>query len=131
MATPQDSAPHHEPQGATAPPGLLQVLWSRKALIILGAVVGVTIGALYYAQRKPVYESSAQVLVEKKASDVPVPGYDFSGFVEDYLATQIEVLRTLIVGKAVREGELAKLRSFQGMNEQEIIGSIRGSLKVN
>ncbi len=130
MATPQDSAPHHEPQGAMSTPGLLQILWGRKALIILGAVVGVTIGALYYAQRKPVYESSAQVLVEKKASDVPVPGYDFSGFVEDYLATQIEVLRTLIVGKAVREGELAKLRSFQGMSEQEVISSIRSSLKV-
>src|SRR5579872_4756859 len=159
MATPQDSLPP-EPPGTFSPPSLLQILWGRKAIILLGAVVGVTLGALYYAQRKPLFESTVQVWVERKTPDVPVPGYDSNGFVEDYLATQINILISpKVVGPAVhgqadkiatlrgfhglsrQEEELLKtaaeqrpltnLRSFQGMSEHEIINSIRGSLKVS
>ena len=79
MATTQDSLPP-EPHGALSPPSLLQIFWGRKAIILLGAVVGVTLGALYYAQRSPVYESTAQVLVEKKMPEVPMPGYDSFGY---------------------------------------------------
>ena len=43
--------------------GLLRIVWRRKALTALGAVVGLALAALFYAQQSPVYEATAQVMV--------------------------------------------------------------------
>jgi capsular exopolysaccharide synthesis family protein len=96
----------------------LVVVWRRKSLVLLGAVVGLVLGALVYAQRPPVYQSSAQVLVVKKRSDsLPVAGGDPRSlqFYEDYASTHMVLIRSpLVVQKAVRKRNLASLKSFEG-----------------
>ncbi len=74
---------------------LLQTAWKRKTLIVLGAVVGLVIASVYYFQRPAVYESTAQIMVERTFPAGPAQGIDSTSAVyEDYLSTQIEVLRS-------------------------------------
>src|SRR5262249_52863235 len=58
-------------------PELLRIIRQRKSLIVLGIVVCLVLGGLYYVQQKPMYRSSAQVMVTKKRPDtMPIPGLD-------------------------------------------------------
>jgi succinoglycan biosynthesis transport protein ExoP len=88
----------------------LQAAWQRRSLVLLGVVVGLALGGLYYAQTTPAYESKAQVLVVKKRPD-DVTGMDTRHLeVEDYVATQREIIRSqLVVERAVKKPELASL----------------------
>jgi capsular exopolysaccharide synthesis family protein len=111
---------------------VLQVVWQRKSLLTLGAVVGLALGGLLYAQRTPVYQSSAQVLVVKKRSDIlPVTGGDPRlSFVEDYLATHMVLIKSpIIVERAVKKRDLQSLPSFEGMGDPT--GAIVGGLTVS
>ena len=122
-----------EQSGSWSPPGLLQILWTRKALIILGAVIGLMLGGIYFAQRKPVFESSAQVYVIKKTPDMPMPGWETYGLVEDYLNTHLLLISSpIILDKAVKSGELDRLKTFEGCpNPTAIMATIHGSLRVS
>ena len=85
---------------------VMAVVWQRKALVVLGTLVGLVVGFLFYWQRAPVYQSTAQILVIKKRSDpLPVAGGDPRlGYVEDYMATHLALLRSpLIIERAVTE----------------------------
>ena len=79
----------------------------RKSLVALGLVVGLVLGALYYAMRPPVYKSDAQVLVIKKRPDSsPITGSDYArtGSYEDYLSTHQVIMKSpLIIGHAVEK----------------------------
>jgi capsular exopolysaccharide synthesis family protein len=112
-------------------PDLLAVLWRRKSLIALGGVVGLVLGAMYYARLTPTYQSSAQVLVVKKRPDaLPLPGLEQQmSFMEDYLATHQVLMRSpLIIRGAVEKGKLARLPSFGGKGDPT--GAIMGALTV-
>src|SRR5438874_1284964 len=95
------TANHHpapeanDPEFAGSSSNLLQIAWRRKALIVLGAVVGCVLGALYYSQQKPVYRSQASVMVIKKQDVLPVGPNDlYMGAFDDYLATHMVLLRS-------------------------------------
>jgi len=108
----------------------LQLAWKHKGLVSLGVVLGGLLGALYYVQAQPVYQSAAQVLVIKKRPDaLPLPGNDARmTIVEDYLSThQVLIKSPLIIGEAVQDGNLRDLPSFGG---QDPTGKIIESLKV-
>jgi polysaccharide biosynthesis transport protein len=122
---PLESAPSH----STLRP--VQLAWKHKGLVSLGVVIGVVMGALYYVQAKPVYQSGAQVLVIKKRPEaLPMAGNDArTPVVEDYLAThQVLIKSPLIVSEAVREGKLGDLESFGG--GQDATGKIIEALKI-
>ncbi len=109
-------------ESAEAPTGIparnpLQIAWQRKPLVLLGLLVGVAGAFLVNAQRPPVYQSAAQVLVVKKRSDVlPIAGGDpRAGYYEDFLSTHLTLIRSpLVVEKAVRKRDLGALESFAG-----------------
>ena len=116
---------------APPPRTLTQILWQRKALVFLGAVVGLVAGFLFYVQRTPVFQSSAQVLVIKKRSDaLPILGGDPRlSYVEDYMATHLVLLRSpLVVERAVKKRDLQNLKSFENVGNPA--GVILGSLTV-
>ncbi|MBY0525333.1 MAG: polysaccharide biosynthesis tyrosine autokinase [Gemmataceae bacterium] len=110
---------------------MLQMLWQHKSLIVLGGVVGLVLGGIYYAQLTPIYHSSTQVMVIKKDRN-PLPASDQdprSSYYEDYLSTHSVLIRSpLIVGRAVDKHKLQGLRSFQGQGNPT--GAIRGALVV-
>jgi capsular exopolysaccharide synthesis family protein len=96
---------------------LLSIFWRRKALVVLGVVAGLVLGGLYYAQRQPVYESSAQVLVIKKTQEaLPIPGSDAAwSYYEDYLATHMKLIQSPeIVGRAAKKKEVLALATLAG-----------------
>jgi polysaccharide biosynthesis transport protein len=82
-------------------PGLLTVLWRRKAYLVLGAVVGLGLGYLDYLRRDRVYQSAAQLYVQKRRAD-PLPATPGSvlgpnsqmAFIEDFLATHEALIKS-------------------------------------
>jgi capsular exopolysaccharide synthesis family protein len=93
----------------------LQVAWQRKPFVTFGLVVGIVLAVLYSAQRPPVYQSSAQVLVVKKRPEMlPLTGADpYMALYEDYVSTHLVLIRSvLIVEKAVKKRDLGSLPSF-------------------
>jgi capsular exopolysaccharide synthesis family protein len=139
--TPIDGA---EPQSPPAAPprNLLSALWQRKALILFGLAVGTLVGVLVYLQRPSVYQSSAQVHVTKKRSEL-ISGPDGMGLAyEDFIPTHLVLIRSpKIVQKAVailkemngerqEEGELPPLSVLVGQSDAGVIGTIRGGLSA-
>ena len=123
-------------EAVAAPPpahySLLNMVWRRKSLILLGLVVGVVWGALDYAQRLPVFKVDAQILVVKKRPDIlPAVSGDVSfSYYEDYLAThQILIRSLLITGRAAKKPGIAELKSLAGAGDPA--SRIIGSLTVN
>jgi capsular exopolysaccharide synthesis family protein len=108
----------HRPEAAARNP--LRVVWQRKSLVLLAGVVGLVAASIYYAQRPPVYQSKAQVLVIKKRTD-PLQmanGEQRVTVVEDYVATQLIVICSpMIVERAVDKGRLRDLPSMAGVGD--------------
>jgi capsular exopolysaccharide synthesis family protein len=102
-----ESTPTHQ--------SLWRIAWRRKSLVALGVVVGLVLGGLYYAQKSPVYQSTAQVLVIKKRPDaLPLSGADPRlSYFEDYLSTHVTLIKSqLIVDRAVQKEHLQGLSSL-------------------
>ncbi len=107
------------PELATAA-NIYRIAWQRKSLVILGLVVCLVCGALYYAQKQPVYKSEASIHVIRKTPDLGTGvSLDLATYyMEDYLATHTLIIRSpLIVGMAVQNGELYALQTFKGNAE--------------
>lgn len=97
---------------------LLQVVWNRKALVLLGVVVGLALGTLNYLRKQPVYQSTAQLLVINKRP-VPIMGLDAqlaaAGYAEDFASAHLSIIKsTLVLGKAARKLADSDLKSLQG-----------------
>ncbi len=111
--------------------GLGQILWRRKALIVIGAAAGLVIGALFFSQQAPVYQTGAKVLVIKKNHDRMLPIFGTNpgaAFMEDYLATHVQLIQSpLIIEKSVKKFELHTLKSFEN---REPVGAIAAGLFV-
>lgn len=107
----------------------LTMLWRHKSLVVLGTVVGLVIGSIYYSRSEPVYQSQARLLLIKKG---PAPSAGGSNavmsYVEDYLSAHLSLLRSpLVVRQAANDAGLAKLPSFTGSTDptDSIIGALR------
>jgi succinoglycan biosynthesis transport protein ExoP len=108
-----------------------KVVWRRKWLVALGLVVGLMIGGLYYTQCVPVYESAAQVLVVKKRPEVIVGQNVHLSHFEDYVDTHRTLIQSpLIIDRAVKQGNLAALASFEG-EQGRLTEAVIDSLSVN
>lgn len=121
------------PETTIAPPSLNvpQLIWRHKSLVALGAVIGLILGVLFWAQMTPTYQSSAQVMVIKKQSNtMPTGDQDPRAFYyEDYLVTHQVLLRSpLIVSRAITKHNLTNLPSLRGASNPT--GSIREHLTV-
>jgi succinoglycan biosynthesis transport protein ExoP len=92
MSSPEANLPD-DFHAAPASEGMLQrVAWRRKELLFLGCVVGIVAGAIYYSQQPPVYQSSAEIVVEKEHTAEVVTGAVQPW--DDPVATQVEVLKS-------------------------------------
>ncbi len=85
---------------ASSSNGFFTVIWRRKALVFFGLAVGLVAGLLFFLQKPPIYKSSAKLVVwKKKAESVITPmGRDTTG-VEDYVATQEQLLQSSVILK--------------------------------
>src|SRR5947209_7037525 len=135
MATPHDEAELGQAEAAQRfGPSLLQVAWQRKSLVILGLMLGLMLGLLYYAQRPPVYATSARILVVKKSPDQVALNQGPDGrymMMDDYMSTQSVLLKSpVVIQKADERPEMKGLASFRSDNDGEMATSIREALNV-
>ncbi|MCE9533229.1 MAG: polysaccharide biosynthesis tyrosine autokinase [Planctomycetes bacterium] len=113
--------------------GFFTALWRHKALLLFGTAVGLTIGFVYYLNKAPTYQSSAQVVVMKMRSDpLPNNGGDFArvSYVEDYVATQ----EARLLGQTILKAAAFKLENQPLRNPippAEMQGYIGSGLKVS
>lgn len=108
----------------------LRIAWRRRSLLALGTTVGLVLGALYYVQRTPLYESDAQVLVVNKRPDTGTgSGVHLSHF-EDYVSTHRVLVRSpLIIERAIEKYRLGSLETFADVKEG-LVELIIGQLSV-
>lgn len=101
----------------------LMALVQRHAwIMVAGVILGTGVGYFQHATIKPVFLSATQVLVIKKEANVA--GESLTGpavyqdYYDDYLSSHALLIRSpLIVGRAVKDKHLDKLKSFAGMGD--------------
>jgi capsular exopolysaccharide synthesis family protein len=111
---------------------LVQLVWRRKALIVLGGVIGLAAAWLYYSRLTPTYQASAQVQVMNKYPNaLPVQGLDTRlSFFEDYTANHLKLISSpLLISKAVEKKQLHTLKSFAGKGDPT--GAICGAFSAS
>ena len=72
----------------------LQLLSRRWPLLVVGLVIGTFIGIAIHIRSLPQYQSSAQLLVVKKRTEFVKEGDVRVGAVEDYVATQVTLIKS-------------------------------------
>ncbi len=111
----------HEIDGFEAPAhtrSFLQVLWQRKAFVILGACLGVALGFLYHTQRATVYQSDAQILLIKNSSQLGQNGQQSLSSSDDFMSTYINVIRSpIILQQAALKRDLKELKTFENTSD--------------
>lgn len=91
---------------------LFSVMWQRKPLVILGVIIALICGSLFYAQRQPIYQSGAQILVVKKSVNT-MPGQGNQTqmtYQEDYMSSQTVLLKSFVIAQRAAYGEKVKNR---------------------
>jgi capsular exopolysaccharide synthesis family protein len=134
----QPEIPELDPQESNPRSGLslLQIMWQRKSLVILGIMLGLVLGLLYYAQRPPVYQSTAQILVVKKSgtdSSMELSGRNDNrtAYMEDYMSTQSVLIRSPeIINRAIKLPQMQELKTFPTETGLELVYGIREQMMV-
>src|SRR5947209_5566836 len=114
---------------------VLQIMWQRKSLVVLGIMLGLVLGLLYYAQKQPVYQSIAQILIVKKS---PTEQLEWGGgrdsrmmVMEDYIATQQHIVKSsLILGAALKLPKVKDLKTFTSDSEFDRLFDLGEKLNV-
>lgn len=97
-------------------PSVWSIVQRRRLLLVLGPVLGLALGFVYYGCLTPVYESRARVLVASQRPSAEAPNGAFGiGYQDNHLATQILLIRSpRIVQQAVQAHRLGSLPSLSG-----------------
>jgi len=103
------------------------MLFRRLWLIILGGILGVGLGYLYFTKQIPIYLSSARMLVirERNSAEMPIRGIESPRIESDATATLV-IRSPRIVADAVKTFDLANLPPFAGQGDptQAIINGL-------
>lgn len=75
-------------------PDVTGILLRRKSYLVLGAVLGIVLGVLFYAIAPRKYESTAQVLVLKKQMENPLATTGVMGMSSSATAMTQDFLET-------------------------------------
>lgn len=110
---------------------MLEIGWRHKSLMALGLILGITLGALYYSQQSPLYESAASVLIVRKRPEAVTGNQGQISEFEDYVATHRLLIQSpLIVERAVKDDNLQSLETF-AQGSADVAATIIGQLKAD
>ncbi|HMP18123.1 MAG TPA: Wzz/FepE/Etk N-terminal domain-containing protein, partial [Gemmatales bacterium] len=117
-------------QEAVSQSNIYRIAWQRKSLLILGLLLAIVIGILYYTQKEPVYQSQALMAVQRKNA-IYNDSRQALAAQEDYLTYHATLLRTpRILSKVAADSEIKKLETFSGKNPADVITSLITGLSV-
>src|SRR5438552_8596229 len=121
--------PDFSPETGASPNQWLWIAWQRWPWIIVGLTIGLTGGAFYLHQSKPVYRSTAQVFVIRKHPEVltTVMGQDAHQPLEDYLSSHLVLIKIPAnIQHTLEKAELQSLPSLAGIANPAnvVIGSL-------
>jgi capsular exopolysaccharide synthesis family protein len=112
----------------------MQIAWQRKSLVILGIMLGLVLGLLYYAQKQPTYQSLSQMLIVKKTPNDSLQlgsAQSHVTYMEDYMSTQSVLVKSPeIIGRAAKKPNLQDLKSYPNERLDNVIYLIRENLAV-
>lgn len=118
---------------------IISVVWQRKSLVILGTVIGLVLGSLFYAQRQPIYQSVAKVHVHNRSAQSFGTGSEARAvFQYDYMSTQVQLLQSEDIAlqaargdKCVRRLQEEGFSSFPDAKKpEELVQGIMSNLTV-
>lgn len=110
--------------------GMLSIAWRRKSLLCLGMVTSLILGALYYSQQTPLYESAASVLIVRKRPEAVTGNEGQMSEFEDYVATHRLLIQSpLVVERAAKSDNLQALESLS-QEKGDVTAAIIRKLKV-
>ena len=128
MSTSHETSPTPD---APASSGPLDALARRWPYTIFGLAVGAVVAVLIHLTSSPVYQSSAQVLVLKKRTELASGSDARMGLLEDYVATQVTLIKSeKIRVSAVRELRGMKLSNPLPTDDRDVAEMIRAGLAV-
>ena len=108
---PAENMQSNEPTGLD----IRALLWERKWLLIFFGIVGGSLGYLQFTKQPPVYQSSADVLVERDQARLPVDMATSMTAERDPIDTHIALFHTpVLLQGAVEKFQLNKLPTLAG-----------------
>ena len=125
------------PEEVAGSPNLLLAVLRRWPWMVIGLAVGLVGGFLFHMQRPPVYQSTAQLLVIKNRVEMSTSaGAGGAGdarvaYVEDYVATQVTLLRSQkILEQAAKKLDAQKLDSPPPAGDAERVAFLTSRFAV-
>jgi len=128
---PVGSLPVAQGQPLTPPPtpSVLQTAWRRRGIILAGACLGLLVGVIYYCLHPPLYQSTAEVAIQPKHSDLLGGAGQDTGH-DGYVTAQVARLRSpVMVEQAVHEAHLGDLPSLAA--EPHMVAAVLRSLTIS
>ena len=104
------------PQEPAAPATVLEVLWRRRATLIIATLALLTLGAAYLLFAPKIYISTAQIHIAAGGPSVFSDHRD-EPVSDDFIYTQAELARSsTVLSAALKEINYHSLRTFAGVN---------------
>lgn len=129
-----DTRPAPEAESSESGFNPIAVFYRRWPLLAVGLAIGGVIAAFIHLTAVPAYQSSAQVSVSKKRTDVVQVNDARVAVLEDYVAVQV----TLIKSESIRKAAAIELRKHklnqplpQTDDNRAAAGSLLGGLQVS
>ncbi|HQR07388.1 MAG TPA: polysaccharide biosynthesis tyrosine autokinase [Gemmatales bacterium] len=118
-------------QEAAQQSNIYRIAWQRKSLLILGLMLALVIGVLYYSQKDPVYQSLALISVQRKNQPLSAQDPRNQYVLDDPLNLHMTLLRTqTILNGVVQDNDIKKLETFVGKNPSEMLTIIATGLII-
>jgi succinoglycan biosynthesis transport protein ExoP len=109
--------------------GFLQIIWARKWMLLVCAIVGVAAGVAYLSQATNIYSAVTQIYIQQTTGTNQLFIGATTGGGLNYLQTQAEVIRsTTVVALALDRPEARQARSVE--NSDNAIALVRSSLNA-
>ncbi|QDV54770.1 Tyrosine-protein kinase wzc [Rosistilla oblonga] len=122
------------------PGDMTRILRRRWPLLMFGLVVGLGIAFAYHQNAKDVFESSMEILVSQRATELMTSSgpdgrsFDANVVQADLLATHIALLESpMILNDAIESGKLSDLDSFVAARREGIsaLGLLKQDLNIS
>lgn len=108
----------------------IEVLWSRRWLVLLFVVLSLGAATLYLLTATPIYEGTAKIAVEQGGQPRMLSDIAAVNQTQNYLQTQAELIRSSeLLGRVARLPEIVSMETLRG--SPSIVGELQARVSAN